>query len=63
MVFGQIFSYGESILINKKHSMTVLVNLHIITSADPSTVLYLFILVRIKPARAQGAPNLVYVLG
>ena len=63
VVFGKIFSYGESILINKKHSMAVLVNLHVIASADPSTVLYLFIFVWIKSARAQRAPNLVYVLG
>ena len=43
--------------------MTVLVNLHVVACADPSTVLDLFILVRVKPARAQWASNFVYVLG
>ena len=63
VVFGKIFSYGESILINKKHSMAILVNLHVVAGADPCTVFNLFIFVWIKSARAQGPTNLVYVLG
>ena len=43
--------------------MAVLINLHVVASANPSTVLYFFILVRVKPARAERAPNFVYVLG
>ena len=30
VVFGQIFGYGESILINEQHSMAILVNLHVV---------------------------------
>jgi len=43
--------------------MAVLVDLHVVAGADPGAVLYLFILVRIEPAGAEWAPDIVDILG
>ena len=56
-------SYGESFLINKKHSIAVFVDQHVVAGAHPGAVFRFFILVWIEPAWAERPPNLVYILG
>jgi hypothetical protein len=63
VVFWEMFCDGQTALIYEQHSMTVLVDLHIVTSADPSAVLDLLCLVRVETTGTQWPADFVDVLG
>src|SRR5262249_61772934 len=53
VVLGKVLGNREPFFVHKQEAVAILVDLHVVARTDPSTVLDLFGLVRIKAARAQ----------
>ena len=63
VVLWQVLGDGKTFLIAEEQSMAVFPALHLVAGADPGTALDLFGLVFVVVARAEGAAEVVDVLG